>query len=171
LPGQFLGCDQFVSSAKGRLFEGFGKADLSKMYSGACVFTDLATGYLHIEPQISFMAHETLQVTERFEALMKENGVIMHKYMFDNGSAFTSAEYCIKLVEQNQKSQQAAVGAHTQNVAKCAVQTISSMARTMMIHAAIHWPSIANTCLWPMVVKQAEYIHNRFPTLETSFSI
>jgi hypothetical protein len=144
-----VACDHFVSSAKGRLFGGFGKTDLSKMYSGACVFTDLATGYLHLELQISFTAHETLQATERFEALMKENGVIVHKYMFDNGSAFTSTEYCIKLAEQSQKSQQAAVGAHSQNVAKHAVQTILSMARTMMIHAAIHWPSIANTCLGP----------------------
>jgi hypothetical protein len=170
LPGQCVACDHFVSSAKGRLFVGFGKTDSSKMYSGACVFTDLATGYIHVEPQISFTAHETLQATERFEAVMKENGVIIHKYMFDNGSAFTSAEYRVKLVDQQQKSQQAAVGAHSQNVAERAVQTISSMARTMMIHAAIHWPSIADTCLWPMAVKQAEYIHNRFPTLETGLS-
>jgi hypothetical protein len=134
------------------------------MYSGACVFIELATGYLHIELQISFTAHETLQTTERFKALMKENGVIVHRYMFDNSPAITSTEYCIKLVEQNQKSQQAAAGAHSQNVAKRAVQTISSMAHTMMIHAAIHWPSIANTCLWPMAVKQAEFIHNCLPT-------
>jgi hypothetical protein len=40
----------------------------------------------------------------------------------------------------------------------------------MTIHAAIHWPSIANTCLWPMVLKQAEFIHNCFPTLEKGLS-
>jgi hypothetical protein len=49
------------------------------MYSGACVFTDLATGYLHIELQISFTALSTLQATEHIEAMMKENGVIVHK--------------------------------------------------------------------------------------------
>jgi hypothetical protein len=160
LPGQCVNCNHFVSSAKGRLFGGFGKTDSSKIYSGACIFTDLATGYLHIKPQISFTTHETLHATERFKALMKENSVIVHKYMFDNSSTFTSVEYHIKLVKQNQKSQQATVGAHSQNVAKRTVQTISSMARTMMIHAAIHWPLIANTCLWPMAVKQAEFICN-----------
>jgi hypothetical protein len=111
-----------------------------------------------------------LHTTARFEALMKENGITVSKYMFDNGSAFTSSEYKSKLAEQHQKSQRAGVGAHSQNVAEHAIQTISAMAWTMMIHAAIHWPSMSDTYLWPMAVKQAEYIRNRFPTLETGLS-
>jgi hypothetical protein len=170
LPGQCVACDHFVSSAKGRLFTGFGKTEASKMYSGACVLTDLATGYMHVELQVSFDSSETLQATARFEALMKEYGITVSKYMFDNGSAFTSSEYKTKLAEQHQKSQQAGVGAHSQNIAECAIQTISAMGRTIMIHAARHWPSTSDTCLWPMAVKQAEYIHNRFPTLETGLS-
>jgi hypothetical protein len=118
LPGQCVACDHFVSSAKGRLFTGFGKTEASKMYSGACVFTDLATGYMHVEPQVSFDSSETLQATARFEALMKEYGITVSKYMFDNGSAFASSEYKTKLAEQQQKSQRAGVGAHSQNIAE-----------------------------------------------------
>jgi hypothetical protein len=60
LPGQCISCDHFVSYAKRKTLGGFGKTDSSNMYSGACMFMDLATGYLHIEPQISFTSHETL---------------------------------------------------------------------------------------------------------------
>jgi Reverse transcriptase (RNA-dependent DNA polymerase) len=171
LPGQCIAVDHFVSSAKGRLFSSAGRTSSSSMYSGACVFTDLATKYIHVEPQVGFTSHETLEATARFESHMRDLGVTVQQYRFDNGSAFTSAEFQSKLANDNQSSTRAGPGAHSQNgTAERTVLTLSSIARTMMIHAAIHWPNISDTSLWPMAVRQAAYIHNRFPMMDNGLA-
>ena len=45
-----------------------------------------------------------------------------------------------------------------------------SIAQTMMLHTAIHWPEMADSSLWPMVVQHATYLHNNIPNPSTSFS-
>lgn len=171
LPGQCVAVDHFICSQKGRLFTSAGKTDPSKMYSGGCIFTDMATGYIHIEHVLGTTANETLQAKVRFEEHMREVGVIVQEYRFDNGSAFTSAEFIRELVKQRQVHTYAGVGAHSQNgVAERAILTVVSMARTMMIHSAIHWPAMTDSCLWPMAVSHAAYIHNRFPMRENNLS-
>ena len=44
------------------------------------------------------------------------------------------------------------------------------MARTMMIHAAIHWPDMADPVLWPMAVNHAAFLKNHLPEETTGFS-
>ena len=41
------------------------------------------------------------------------------------------------------------------------------MAQTMMLHAAVHWPDMADATLWPMSVNQAVWIYNRMPNLQS----
>ena len=41
-----------------------------------------------------------------------------------------------------------------------------SMARTMMLHAAIHWPFVSNPSLWPMAVRHAVHLFNCMPSIE-----
>ena len=38
-----------------------------------------------------------------------------------------------------------------------------SIARTMMLHSAIHWPEVTDAALWPMAVQHAVYLHNYVP--------
>jgi hypothetical protein len=58
------------------------------------------------------------------------------------------------------------VGAHHQNaVAERAIGTVVNIARTMMLHAKMRWPKAVKTLLWPMAMKDAEYIVNRVPRL------
>ncbi len=65
----------------------------------------------------------------------------------------------------------AGVGAHHQNGnAERAIQTIMSVARTMMLHAAIHWPDVADTALWPMAVAHAVCLHNHVPNPTTGLA-
>ena len=45
-----------------------------------------------------------------------------------------------------------------------------SIARTIMLHAAIHWPETADATLWPMTVQYAVYIVNRVPDPTTGLS-
>ena len=42
-----------------------------------------------------------------------------------------------------------------------------SIARTMMLHAAIHWPDMADLSLWPMAVQHAGSLHNHVPSPST----
>jgi hypothetical protein len=170
-PGDQIAMDHFICSTKGRLFGSAGKTVDSSMYSGAAIFVDVATGYIHVEFQVGLTADETLQAKERFEYVLQQFNVVPKEYKFDNGSAFVSPKFTKHLLDQKQNSKFAGVGAHSQNgVAERSIQTVVSMARTMMIHAAIHWPGVHDTCLWPMAVAHATYIHNRLPRRETGLS-
>ena len=40
------------------------------------------------------------------------------------------------------------------------------MARTMMLHAAIHWPDVSDPSLWPMAVCHAIHLFNHMPSIK-----
>ena len=42
-----------------------------------------------------------------------------------------------------------------------------SIAWMMMLHTAIHWPEMADSSLWPMVVQHATFLHNNMPNPTT----
>ena len=63
------------------------------------------------------------------------------------------------------------VGAHHQNgIAERAIATVVSRARTMMLHAALHWPEMADTALWPMAMTYSAYLWNITPKQESGMS-
>ena len=45
------------------------------------------------------------------------------------------------------------------------------IARTIMLHAAIHWPEVANAQLWPMAVEHAVFLYNHLPDPHTGLSL
>ena len=56
------------------------------------------------------------------------------------------------------------IGAHHQNgVAECTIKTISSWARTMLLHTMIHWPEQQHLNLWPYAFKHAVFSWNNLP--------
>ena len=84
------------------------------------------------------------------------------EYIFENGSAFTSKSYAAHLSNFSQIQCSAGVGAHChKGVAEKAIQTIMSIAKTMMLHSAIHWPEVSEPCLWPMAVQYATYLYKQ----------
>ena len=141
------------------------------MYSGGAIFSDHATGLVHVEHQVALTSHETLQSKHKFEAAARDSGVIIQTYRSDNGSAFSAADYAKELATFKQISSFAGVGAHHHNgVAERSIQTIMSMARTVMLHAAIRWPDTADSSLWPMAVDYAVYIHNHMPNRKSGLA-
>jgi hypothetical protein len=40
----------------------------------------------------------------------------------------------------------------------------------MMLHSAIHWPDVADPCLWPMAVQHATFLYNHMPALDSGLS-
>jgi hypothetical protein len=162
-PGQQISVDHFVCSTKGRLFTSRGKTSDSEMFSGGCLFVDHASGYIHVEFQTHLNTHETISAKES-----RDTGVIPQSYLSDNGSAFTSTGFTDTLRKFAQISRFAGAGAHHHNgTAERAIQTIMSISRTMMLHAAIHWPDMADSALWPMAIAHAVFLHNHVPNLDS----
>ena len=141
-----------------------GKMSPNYMYDGGCIYFSHTSGFIHCEHQVQLTTHETLQAKEHFEWMCHDYGVIPQTYMSDNGKPFVSRNYEQHLATFKQIQNFAGVGAHHHNgMAECAIQTIMSIAWTMMLHATIHWPKVANTSLWPMAVDHAVYLYNHVP--------
>jgi hypothetical protein len=45
-----------------------------------------------------------------------------------------------------------------------------SIAQTLLLHSAIHWPDVADAQLWPMAVDHAVFLHNHMRREDTSLS-
>jgi transposase InsO family protein len=141
------------------------------MYCGGCIFHDAATKYIHAEFLTALNSHTTLKGKENFEAMCRDHGVVPQSYLTDHGGAFTSADFSRHLAQFQQIVHFAGTGAHHHNgAAERSIQTVMSMARTMMLHAAIHWPEMADPSLWPFAVEYAVYIYNRVPDPSTGLS-
>ena len=170
-PGQKVSVDHFICSTKGRLHTSRGKTAEHTMYSGGALFVDHASKFIHVEHQVSTPSHETILSKHKFETFAWDQGVVVQSYMTDNATTFTSHEFTEHLSEFRQTSTFAGVGAHHHNgVAERGIGTIISMARTMLLHAAIRRPDTADTALWPMAVDYAVYIHNHLPDPKTGLA-
>jgi transposase InsO family protein len=160
-PGQRVSVDHFVCSAKGRLFGSQGKTSQDDMFCAGCVFVDHASSYVHVEFQAHLTTHETLQAKASYKLMSRDLGIIVQSFLIDNGSAFTSKEFASQLAMFEQVIRFARTGAHHHNaIAERNIQTVMAIARTMVLHSAVHWPEVADACLWPMAVQ-----HAVFPTI------
>ena len=170
-PGQCVSVDHFVSRVKGRLPNTYGKEHDDERYTGGCIFVDHSTGYIHVVHQTHLNSHETLKAKHSYEALCRDYGVIPQSFISDNGTAFTSADFNQDLQRFRQVHQFAGVGAHHHNgVAERAIQTIMSMARTILHHAATHWPAAIDPVLWPFAVDYSVLLYNMIPRQDTGIS-
>jgi hypothetical protein len=148
-----------------------GKMSDSEMFDGGCIFIDSAMGFIHLVLQVNLNMHETLNSIHEFEQVCHDHGVVPQVYHSDNAAVFTSEVMAKKLKRFAQIITFAGTGAHHHNgMAKCAIGSITNMARTMMLHAAIHWPDATDATQWPMVVTRATYMYTHMPHLETRIS-
>ncbi|KAI2503664.1 hypothetical protein MHU86_10788 [Fragilaria crotonensis] len=168
IPGHRISVDHFICSTRGRLLTSAGKTKADEMYTGGCIFVDHASGFVHVELQVNLNTHETLKAKEKFELTCRQYGVVPQEYLADNSKIFTSAEFTKNLSTFAQIMRFAGVGAHHHNgIAERNIRTIMAIARTMMLHAAIHWPSIADATLWPLAVNHAVFLVNHVPDPRT----
>ncbi len=94
----------------------------------------------------------------------------MQMYHADN-APFRAEEFVRDCTNKEQKIDYSGVGAHHQNgVAERAIRTVTSWARTMMLHQVIHWPIEARLDLWPYALNQAIYLLNHMPKRGTRMS-
>ena len=162
-PGQRVSMDNFTVTECDCLYSSMGKTASDLMYAGSCIFVDHGTGDVHVEDLLNFTTMETLQAKARYEKRMADMGITVKAYQADNG-IFATRTFINNIESGLQNIKFSGVGAHHQNgIAERAIQSILSKAQTILMHAAIRWPSMVETNLWPMAVDYAVYHHNHMP--------
>ena len=166
-PGDMVSIDQYASALPGRLPHTKGKEPKRDKYNGGTLFVDHATSHIFLRHQVSLKTGETLRAKHAFERFAAEHGVTIKAYRADN-VPFAAKEFIADLEAKRQDVTYSGTGAHFQNgVAKRAIQTVTSWARAMLLHAVLHWPDQADLELWPFALEYAVYLWNNLPNKES----
>jgi hypothetical protein len=161
-PGAQVSADHFESRLKGRTYSSFGKTT-SDQFVGGCIFVDHMSGYVHVEHQLGFSSSETIRAKQSFEQLALSHGVLIENYLADNG-IFNKTSFVEHIRAHNQQIHYCGVNAHHKNaIAERAIRTISELARSLILHASIHWRDGIDGALWPMAIDYATHIYNTLP--------
>lgn len=164
LPGQCLSVDQYESSVRGRLPSTRGREPPQQQYCGGTLFIDHASGRMFIEHQVTLSASKTILSKRLVEQEARSCGIEIDQYHTDNG-IFKSKAFDAELLDHRQGTDRSGVGAHHQNGrAERGIQTVQNMARTMLLHAALHWPDTADPSLWPYAMDHAVFLYNHTPS-------
>ena len=162
-PGDRIFCDQLESRQRGRLLHTAGKELEKNQFCGSTVFCDAASGYLHVEHQVTLNSSDTINAKDNFERVALQYGIDVRSYHTDNG-IFKSREFVQEIASNVQQIRYSGVGAKWQNgVAEGAIRILVSKARTAMIHSALHWPEAEDATLWPLALSHAAHLYNHTP--------
>ena len=168
--GSMVSSDQFVSSLKGRLPNTYGKENESEKFVGGTIYIDEASEYITVQNQVSLNAAETLRGKHRMERDALRHGISIRGYRCDNG-IYKSQEFVDDTRALRQTIQYSGIGAHHHNgIAERCIRTISTSARTILLHAMIHWPDEVTLDLWPFAIDYAVYIWNKLPRAPSHLS-
>ena len=152
-----------MCSHRGRLTTGYGKTPSVQTYGGGTIFVDHASGYIHVEHQISLLATNTIRSKRNFERILMNHGVLVRLYRADNG-VFNSAAFEEEIEKGSRSITYSGVGAQPQNgVAERAVRTVVERARTMLVHATIRNVDNVDASLWPSALNHSCYLWNTVP--------
>ena len=170
-PGQRISADHYQSAVPGRTYSSRGSYHPENMFNGGTIFVDHASGKIFLHHQESLSASESIKSMLKLEREAAESGVRIQSLHTDNGT-FSSTEFMAYLASKRQAVTFSGVGAAHQNaVAERAIQTITYMARTMLIHAAMRSPSDTITANhWPMAMDYAAWVYNNLPKQDTGLS-
>ena len=92
-------------------------------------------------------------------------------YRTDNG-IFNTSEFMEDLLKKQKKIRFSGAGASHQNgAAERAIKTVVTMARTMLMHAALRCPEeTLSTDLWPRAMDYTVWVYNRTPDMQYGLS-
>jgi len=163
-PGDCIFCDQLESRVRGRLLHAAGRKPDKDRFCGATVFVDAASGYIHVEFQVTLNATDSINALDSLERSILHMGVVVNSYHTNNG-IFKSKRFVHEIMKNSQSIRYSCVGSKWQNgVSEGAISIIASRARTLMIHAALHWPEVEDASLWPLAVSHAVQLYNHTPS-------
>jgi hypothetical protein len=123
------------------------------------VLVDHASCYVYLQLHHSKGGAEAKSAKHKFERIAKEIGVQNKAHRADNG-IFAKREKTSSAAAQNQILTFSGVGAHHKNgIAERYICTLTDKARTMSLHAMIHWPDQIITSFWTFVIQYAVQIN------------
>ena len=156
LPGQMVSADHYIFRAPGRLYQTKGESDQSDLFSRRCAFIDHASGYVSIKHQVAISATETVKAKLTFVREAQSQKVLIKGYHTYNG-IFNFSDFMEELLKNQKKIRFSGDDASHQNgAAEHAIKTVVTMARTMLMQAAIKFPEYTlSTDLWPMAMDYA----------------
>jgi hypothetical protein len=167
-PGDCVSLDQYESSYPGRLPHTRGSEPGKTKYVGGTLGVDHASTMIFGTHQASLRAGNTIESKKKLEKWARQvAGVKIQKYHADNG-IFNSLAFLEHIHAMDQEIDFSGVGAHHQNgVAERAIRTVTEWARTMLLHAMLHWPDEVDLDLWPFAMDHAIYLWNHLPNEHT----
>ena len=77
-------------------------------------FCDGASGYIHVEHQVTLNASDSIRAKENFERIAIQQGVVVDSHHTDNG-IFKSQAFIDKILSNHQSIRYSGVGAKWQN--------------------------------------------------------
>jgi hypothetical protein len=148
-----------------------GKEKAKDKLVGCTISINHATGLIFAEYQASLRAGNTLISTKAFERWADHSaGVKIKKYHASSG-IFVSKAFEDHVEATEQTSDFSGTGAHHQNgVAERGIRTVTEWARTMLLHAVLHWPQEVDLDLWPFAMDHAIYLWNHLPNPDLGVS-
>jgi hypothetical protein len=89
-----------------------------------------------------------------------DNGIFLQDYLNDS-SDFKGNSFMKNIHENPQLMKLCVTNVHHQNgVAEIAIQTISNMSRSMILHASMHWKDGIDASLWHQAVTYDNHVYN-----------
>jgi hypothetical protein len=162
-PGDCISGDQLESTQPG-LIPTFKGSPTTSFYHAGTLLVDHASRLLYFTPHISTGAKEAISAKHQFELFASGFNRQIKRYHADNG-IFATKLFRESCTRNKQQLSFCGVDAHHQNgIAERSIRTITEQARTMLIHAMIHWPEIIQESFWPYAIQLAVDIHNSTPT-------
>ena len=149
-PGDRCSMDQYESSVRGRLPHTQGKELEALKYCGGTLFIHHASSRDFAYHQVSLSATDTIISKRKMELEARSCGVEFKSFHSDNG-IFKSQAFEKDLYDNEQRNDLFGVGAHHQNGrAERSIQTVQKMARSMLLHAALHWEETYDLSFGPL---------------------
>jgi len=162
-PGDRVFCNQLESCVCGRLMHTAGREPDKDRCCGATIFCDAASGYIHVEFQVTLNATNSIKALDSFERSSLQMGLYVSSYRTDNG-IFKSKCFIHETMCNLQSIRYSGIGAKWQNgVSEGVISIIASKDCTLMIHAALHWPEVEDAALQPLAVSHAVQLYNHTP--------
>jgi len=125
-PGDRVFCDQLESRVRGRLLHTAGREPDKDRFCGATVFVDAASGYIHVEFQVTLNSTDSINALDSFERSSLHMGVSVNSYHADNG-IFKSKRFVHEIMKNSQSIRYSGVGSKWQNgVSEGAISIIAS---------------------------------------------
>jgi hypothetical protein len=165
-PGDLVSIDHYESAVRGRLYSSRGRERPEHRYCGGSLFYDHVSEAIFLNHQVSLGSSDTIRSKNEFEEIAARSGRVIRRYHTDNGT-FTSKAFAESLnTERPSPQDHTRSGSHAHHQAGAAergIQTVTYMARAMMVHAFLHWPEQFSPTFWPMALDYACWVYNHIP--------